>query len=304
MTAVAASETLAPLRGPRFGWLSSVVSQRWIRRFGHNRMAMSALVLLVVLIIVAVFANVLAPYDPNSQDLLRPFAGPFSPGHVLGTDNLGRDTLSRLIVADRVALLAAGEATLAALVFGFLPGLVAGYFGRWVGALIMRVTDALQSLPALIFAIALVGALGPGLRNAMLALGVIFSPNILRVVRAAVLEAREETFVEASRSIGTSTGWILGHRIIPNIIGPLLVQTSLIAGFSLLGEASLSLLGFGVQPPRASWGSMLGQGYNFIGQQPWLVVFPGIAIGLTVLACNLVGDGLSDAIGRDLRGDR
>jgi peptide/nickel transport system permease protein len=187
---------------------------------------------------------------------------------------------------------------------GFPPGLIAGYFGGVVATLIMRLTDAVQSLPALIFAIALVGALGPGLRNAMLALGVIFSPNILRVVRASVLEAREETFVEASRSIGTPTLRILLNRVFPNIVGPLLVQGSLVAGFSLLGEASLSLLGFGVQPPKASWGTMLSQGYNFIGQQSWLVVFPGVAIAITVLCCNLIGDGLSDAIGRDVRGDR
>jgi peptide/nickel transport system permease protein len=281
-----------------------LTGQRWVRRFFRNRLAVAALVLLGFLVLVAIFANELTPYNPNYQDLLNTFASPFTAGHVLGTDNLGRDTLSRLIVADRVALLAAGEATLVALILGFPPGLIAGYVGGAVATLIMRLTDAVQSLPALIFAIALVGALGPGLRNAMLALGVIFSPNILRVVRASVLEAREETFVEASRSIGTPTIRILLNRVFPNIVGPLLVQASLVAGFSLLGEASLSLLGFGVQPPKASWGTMLSQGYNFIGQQSWLVVFPGVAIALTVLCCNLIGDGLSDAIGRDVRGDR
>ncbi|MCW0216503.1 MAG: ABC transporter permease [Pseudonocardia sp.] len=272
--------------------------QPFTGRFLRNRTAVCALGYLVLLVLVAVFAPWIAPHDPDAQNLGDAFADPFSAGHLLGADNLGRDVLSRLIVADRVALSATALALGVALLVGVPPGLVAGYFGGWVDRVVMRISDAVQSLPPLIIAIALIGALGPGLRNSMLALGFIFAPNFIRIVRAAVLEVREETFVEASRSIGTPTLRIMVFRIIPNTLPPILVQISLVAGFSLIAEAGLSLLGLGVQPPSASWGSMLGDGYNFLFQQPWLVVFPGVAIALAVLALNIVGDGLRDAIGR------
>jgi peptide/nickel transport system permease protein len=269
-----------------------------VRRFLSNKLAVIGLIGLSILVVVAIFAPALAPYDPGRQDLSATFADPFSPGHVLGTDNLGRDVLSRLIDATRVALGASALALVTALVIGVLPGIAAGYFGGWVETVVMRITDALQCLPPLILAIAVIGAVGPGLRNAMLILGVIYAPNFVRVIRAAILEVKEETFVEASRSIGSSTSRILMTRVIPNAIPPVLVQIYLVFGFALIAEASLSLLGLGAQSPTASWGSMLSQGYTYLNQSPWLVVPPGLAITLTVLFCNLVGDGVRDSIGR------
>jgi peptide/nickel transport system permease protein len=278
--------------------------RRFLRRFKSNKGAMVAFFFIVLLIIVAIIGPWITPNDPNKQSLLDMLADPFKGGHVLGTDELGRDILSRLIVGTRVAMLASGQAVGIALILGVPPGLLAGYFGGWVDLLIMRITDAVQSFPPLILAIAMVGILGPGLRNAMLAVGVVFFPNFLRIVRAAVLEVREETFIEASRSIGTPTSRILRTRILPNVLPPLLVQISLAAGFALLAEASLSFLGLGVQPPQASWGLMLGRGYDNLSRQPWLIVFPGVLIALAVLAFNVVGDGLRDSIGRETRRER
>jgi peptide/nickel transport system permease protein len=289
---------------PPVGWWSAFRRQRFVRRFVRNRAAMVGVGFIVFVFVLAVVGPWLQPYDPNAQDLKNTFAGPWSAGHVLGTDNLGRDTLSRLISASRVALVASFETVGVALLLGVPPAMVAGFLRGKVDWLMSRVADAIQSLPPLILAIAIVAALGPGLRNAMLALGIIFAPNFFRLTRAAVLEVREETYIEASRSIGTPTLRILRKRVLPNILPPLLVQVSLVAGFALVAEASLSLLGLGVQPPQASWGSMLGQGYNFIGVQRWLVVWPGLAISLTVLACNVVGDGLRDSIGKEIRTER
>lgn len=283
----------------RPGPVARVLRNPFIRRFFGRRLAVVALIYLLLIVLVAFIGPWITPYPPDHQDLAQAFAAPFSPGHFLGTDQLGRDVLSRLIAADRVALIAAGQALGIAMLVGIPLGVVAGYFGGITDRIVMRVTDAVQSLPPLIIAIGIVGALGPGLTNAMLALGLIFAPNFVRIVRAAILEVREETFIEASRSIGTPAIQVLYSRIAPNVFPPVLVQISLVAGFSLTAEAALSLLGLGAQPPVASWGSMLSQGYNSIYQQPWLVVFPGLAIAVAVLAFNLVGDGLRDSIARE-----
>jgi peptide/nickel transport system permease protein len=286
------------------GTLALSARKRFLRRFRANTGAMIALGFLVFLVIIAIIGPHITPYDPNAQDLLNALSDPFKGGHVFGTDELGRDTLSRLIVGTRVAMLAAFQAVIIGMTLGVPPGLLAGFFSGRVDLFIMRVTDALQSFPPLILAIAVVGILGPGLRNAMLAVGIIFAPNFLRIVRGAVLEVREETFIEASRSIGTPTARIIRTRILPNVLPPLLVQISLAAGFALLAEASLSFLGLGVQLPQASWGLMLGRGYNFFSRQPWMIVFPGVLIALTVLSFNVVGDGLRDSIGREVRREK
>ena len=278
--------------------------RRFVRRFKANKGAMVAFGFIVFLLIIAVIGPWITTHDPNQQDLANTLADPFTGGHILGTDELGRDTLSRLIVGTRVAVLAAGQAVLIAMVLGVPPGLAAGYFGGFVDLTIMRITDAVQSFPPLILAISVVGILGPGLRNAMLAVGIVFAPNFIRIVRGSVLEVREETFIEASRSIGTPTFRIVRTRILPNVLPPLLVQISLASGFALLAEASLSFLGFGVQLPNASWGLMLGRGYNNFSRQPWLIVWPGVLIALTVLAFNVIGDGLRDSIGREVRRER
>ena len=274
--------------------------QRFWRRFKRQRPALIALGFLILITLISIFAPVLAPKDPNHQTLTDILQRP-SRTYLLGTDELGRDVLSRLIFAGRLSLMAALQAVGVGVALGVIPGLLAGYLGRAADAIIMRVADALMSFPPLILAIAIVGVLGPNLRNAMIAVGVIFAPRFVRLVRGTVLAVREETFIEASRSIGTPTLTIVRRHILPNVLSPLIVQISLAAGFSMLSEASLSFLGLGAQPPDASWGSMLQQGVRYISRGPWLIFAPGTIIALTVLSFNVLGDGIRDSIGREVR---
>lgn len=275
--------------------------RRFRRRFVTRKPAIVALVFVILVVLVAIFARFVAPYDPLEQNLRNTLQGP-SGTHLLGTDELGRDVLSRMIFGTRVSLLAALQAVAIAIVLGVPPGLVAGYFGGWVDTLVSRINDTVMSFPPLLLAIAIVGVFGPNLRNAMLAVGIIFAPRFLRLMRASVLAVKEETFIEASRSIGTPTSRILRTRVLPNSLSPMVVQISLSLGFAMLAEASLSFLGLGVQPPEASWGAMVGRAYRFLNQSPTLVIFPGVAIVLAVLAFNVLGDGLRDSVGREVRG--
>ena len=274
--------------------------RRFRRRFFDNRWALLALIYLVLLVLVAILAPWLAPKELSDQDLGDALASPLETG-LLGTDGLGRDVFSRMIFATRVALLAVFQAVIVGLVLGVTPGLIAGFFGGWVDSIIMRFTDAVMSFPPLILALAIVGVLGANLRNAMIAVGIIFAPTFLRLVRGSVLSVREETFIEASRSIGTPSWRIIVRHILPNVLPPLLVQIALTSGFAMLAEASLSFLGLGVQPPDASWGTMLDEGRRRLSEQPWLVVWPGVALGITVLAFNVLGDGIRDSLGRETR---
>jgi len=273
------------------------------RRLLRSRVNLLCVGYLLLLVVVAVLAPLIAPHGPENQDLLNRFAPPFSPDHLMGTDQLGRDTLSRLMQATRVSLIAPLIAVGVGLVIGVPLGLLAGYLGGVFDWVVSRIADALIALPALVLALALVGVLGPSLVNAMVAVGIAYSPRLLRVVRSATLTVREETFIEASRVVGCSTPRLVFHHVLPNVRSPLLVQLTLMMGLSLLAEASLSFLGLGVQPPEASWGSMLRTAFenNFAG--PWLAWFPGLAIVITVLSFNLLGDGIRDAIGRQ-QGDR
>jgi ABC-type dipeptide/oligopeptide/nickel transport system permease subunit len=273
---------------------------RFLRRFRRQRLALAALVYLVLVVLATALAPLLATHDPLAQNLASVLQQPGG-GHVLGTDDLGRDVFSRALYAGRVSLLAAAQAVGVAVVLGVIPGLVAGYAGRRVDAVIMRLTDALMSFPPLILAIAFVGVLGPSLTNAMFVIGVIFAPRFVRLVRGTVLSIREETFVEASRSIGTPTPRVILRHVLPNALSPLIVQISLTAAMAMLAEASLSFLGLGVQPPDASWGSMIERGFRYTATAPWLTVFPGLLIALTVLAFNILGDGLRDSLGREIR---
>lgn len=274
--------------------------RRFLRRFLAERPAVLGLAFILLLTLVALLAPVLAPEDPNATDLRNAFASPGSSGALLGTDDLGRDILSRLIFATRVSLVAAVLAVGVAMALSVPTGLIAGYLGGWVDALIMRVADAIMSFPFLILAIAVIGAMGPGLTNAMVTVGFVFAPRLLRLVRAATLEVRQETFIDASRTIGTPTARIIRRHVLPNILSPLVVQASLLTGFAMLAEASLSFLGLGIQPPDASWGVMLERGFQNISREPALVILPGLAIALAVLAFNVVGDGLRDSFGREV----
>jgi len=271
------------------------------RRVRGNRRAMVALVALGVLAVIAAIGPFITPVDPNEQNLRAVLLDPLTDGHLLGTDQLGRDILSRLIVGTRVSLLAILLALAVALVIGLPLGFLAGFVGGRLDMLVMRVCDAIMSFPPLLLAIALVAALGPSLRNAMFAVGVLVAPRFLRLIRGVVVGLKEETFIEASRSIGTPTSMIIIRHVVPNTLSPLTVAVAVTAGFAMLAEAGLSFLGLGVQPPQASWGSMIREGFTYFGRSPWLGLFPGILIAATVLTFVLLGDGLSDALGREER---
>ncbi|WP_110207083.1 ABC transporter permease [Nocardioides daejeonensis] len=273
--------------------------RRFVRRFTGPWANRFALLVLLVWLVAAVAAPWLAPYDPLVQDIDARRLAPLSDGHLLGTDALGRDTLSRLLYGARVAGLAAITSVGVGLLGGLVPALLAGLLRGWWDAVFSRIADALLSFPPLLLALAIVGVMGPNLTNAMLAIGVVFVPRFYRVVRAATLAVREETFIEASRSIGTPTAWILRRHVLPNVLSPLAVQISLAFGFAILAESSLSFLGLGVQPPDPSWGSMLSEGRAAWFYTPWPVIVPTVTVVLTVLACNVVGDGLSDSVGRE-----
>jgi len=270
------------------------------RRFRDNRAATAALVVLVLLVAASLAAPLIAPYSPEAVDVPRRLSLS-TPDHWLGTDGLGRDTLSRLLYAGRVSLLAAALAVTLATVVGVPLGVLAGYVGGKTDWLLGRAGDVLMTFPAIVLAIAIIAATGPGLQNAMIALGVVYAPRLFRVARAATLQVRAETYVEASISIGTPALRVIRRRVLPNIASPVLVQVSVMLAAALLAEAALSLLGLGVVPPTASWGVMLGSGFKEIRSTPLLVFWPGVMIAVATLAFNLLGDGVRDAMGRRSR---
>ena len=264
------------------------------RLLGHRAAVVSGGFLLL-LAFAALFAPLLAPHDPNKQDLLNVLQGP-SGDFLLGTDNKGRDVFSRILYAGRVALMAPLLAVTVGVVLGVPAGLLAGTTRGRIDRILGRLADTILSIPPLVTALAIVAILGPGLTNAMLAIGIVYAPRLFRVTRGATMSVSEELYIDASRSVGCSTPRLLWAHVLPNIAGPLLVQISLMMGFSLLAEASLSFLGLGIQIPDASWGSMLRDAYQDKFRAPYAVVPPGIAMTLTILAFNTLGDGLRDVI--------
>jgi peptide/nickel transport system permease protein len=277
-----------------------VIQTPWVRflhRFRRNRTGLIALGFLVALAVVALLAPWLTPHNPNQQSLRERLKSP-NAAHPLGTDDLGRDVLSRMLVAARVSLAAAVQATAISLALGVPAGLLAGYVRGWPDTVTSRITDAVMAIPALLFALAIVGILGRSVTNAMIAIGFVNAPRFFRVVRGSTLVVREQVYIEAARAVGGSAPWIVRHHVLPNVLSPLIVQASLSMGFAILFEASISFLGLGVQPPDASWGTMLGRSTQFMERDPYLVVFPGLAILLTVLAFNVLGDAINDAINR------
>ncbi|CAH1690941.1 Glutathione transport system permease protein GsiD [Hyphomicrobiales bacterium] len=284
---------LRPARRSRFN------RRGLLARFSRNRLGMIALGYILFLCLVSILAPLISPYDPTAMNRGKLLIGAFHSGHILGTDELSRDVLSRLIHGTRITVLAPVIAVGIALGLGVIPGMIAGYFSGKIDVVIMRVVDALQSFPPLLLAMALVAVLGSGLVNAMLAVGIVYIPAVVRIVRSSVLAIRKETYVESALIIGTPIQTILRRHILPNAIGPLLVQTSILAAFALLAEATLSFIGLGVQAPNASWGSMLSSGFKMMSRQPTLWIWPAIAIAATVLAWNVIGDALRDSIGRE-----
>lgn len=279
---------------------------RRFRAFVRNVPAMISLLVLLSIVVTAFLAPVLAPFEPASNELRANFATPWTqcsdctvPGlRVLGTDDLGRDLLSRLLYASRVSLMAGLGSVLAALVVALPLGLISGYVGGKVDWLLMRGVDVILSVPPLILVFAIAGILGANLRNAIIALGVYFTPMFVRLIRGEVRAIASGQLVEAERAVGVPDVYILWRHILPNVASALIVQVSLSIGTAILAEASLSFLGLGVQHPTPSWGIMLKSAFNFISGHPWMVFVPSTVIGLTVLSLNVFGDGLRDALGR------
>ena len=275
--------------------------RRAVRRLVKRRGAMVGAAVVLFFVVVAVAAPLIAPYEPvaTSWSAVRK---PPSLEHWFGTDEIGRDVLSRVIFGARASLLAGVVSVGISLACGVPIGLVSGYVGGFLDGLLMRITDALLACPFLILAIALAAFLGPSLTNAMIAIGISAMPAFIRLTRAQVLNAKVEDYVEAARAVGNPHRRIVLRHILPNIMAPIMVQATLAIAAAIIAEASLSFLGLGQQPPAPSWGSMLNTAKNFLDQAPWMAMWPGAAIFSVVLAFNLFGDGLRDALDPRHRG--
>ncbi|MCC6175742.1 MAG: ABC transporter permease [Chloroflexi bacterium] len=294
VTTEAALSTVSAGRvGGRPGW----PVLRFVQR---NALACLGMLIVGLFFVVALLGTAIAPYDPLKPDVAHSLEAP-SAAHLLGTDDLGRDVLSRLAagttVSLQVSLVSVGVAT----IVGLAVGLVCGYWGGWIDDIIMRLMDALYAFPTLILAIALVGALGPSLINAMLAISIVALPRFARLVRAQVLSVREREYIQAARVSGAGSTRILVRHICPNVISIVVIQAALTTAFAILTESNLSFLGLGVRPPTPSLGSMLRLGYPFIEMAPWLAITPGAVITLAVLGFSLLGDGIRDLLDPRLR---
>ncbi len=269
--------------------------RRALRRLLRRKGAIFGLVVIALFVLVAVFAPLISPYDPAAQSwtLVRK---PPSWSHWLGTDDVGRDILSRIIFGARASLLAGVISVCIAVSIGVPLGLMAGYLGGLVDGVLSRLTDAMLAIPYLILAIALAAFLGPSLGNAMIAIGITATPVFVRLTRGQVLAVKVEDYIEAARAVGNPPWRIALVHILPNILPALLVQGTLAIAAAIIAEASLSFLGLGQQPPEPSWGSMLNSAQRFLANAPWMAVWPGLAIFLTVVSFNLLGDGLRDAL--------
>jgi len=261
----------------------------------RNRLAAVALVVLGLFVVVAVLGERLAPYGQNEVSSADKLQGP-SADHLFGTDQLGRDVFSRVLIGAESSLRVGLVAVSIALVAGVVFGLVAGYYRGWIDDVIMRCMDVLFAFPAILLAIAILAIRGRGATNAMIAIGIVYTPIFARVTRASVLSVREEVFVRAARSIGAGDLRIMSRHVLPNVAAPVIVQTSVSLAFAILSEAALSFIGLGTQPPEPSWGRMLADGRGFIQDAWWIAVFPGLAIFAVVLSFNVLGDALRDAL--------
>jgi peptide/nickel transport system permease protein len=261
----------------------------------RNPVTVLSAVVLAVIVLVAVTANWIAPFEVNDVEVPSALHGP-SGSHWFGTDELGRDVLSRVLVAIAASMQVAVVSVAFAVVVGVTIGVVAGYRGGWLDTVFMRIVDVMFAFPVLLLALAVVAILGPGVTTTILAIGIVYTPIFARVARASALSVRVEPFVQVSRAMGTGHLYILGRHILPNIAGPLIVQTSLSLAFAILSEAALSFLGLGIQPPEPSLGRMIFDSQGFVTLAWWMAVFPGAAIFVIVLAFNLAGDGLRDVL--------
>jgi len=266
-----------------------------LRRLTSNKVTGFALVVVVALVLVAVLAPFIAPYSPTAVHLPHRLEG-LSRAHPLGTDEVGRDILSRLVHGARISIGVSVLVVVAAAVVGMLFGALAGYFRRWVDQVIMRITDAMLACPSLILAIALAAALGPSLVNAALAIAIVKVPVYARLAYGETLRVRQQLYVRAARTYGIGPGWIIRRHVLPNIRSSIIVQTTLDLGDVILLIATLGFLGLGAQPPSPEWGSMISTGWHYLIDQWWYPTFTGLAIFVTVMSFNLLGDGVSDLL--------
>lgn len=255
-----------------------------------------AALLLVAIVAMSVLAPLIAPYDPMHTDLASQLRGP-SPAHLFGTDELGRDVFSRVMYGGRLALLTALGSVVIAAVAGVPLGLVAGYFGRWVDAVVMRVVDVLLAIPSILVALGLLAMFGRGTINVIIAVGIVNIPAFARLTRASTLTVKEEDFVLATRSLGAGYGYLLLRTILPNALGPILVQVAVTAATAILLASALSFLGLGIQPPTPDWGAMLSTGRSYLSQAPWYGIFPGLAVAVTVFCFDELSKVMQDVLG-------
>ncbi len=284
--AARAESPLAPAR--------SEASLFW-RAFSRNALAVVGAAIIIGMILMAVFAENIAPFDPDLPHLADKLVPPNST-YWFGTDQFGRDILSRIIYGARVSLLVGAGGTALSFVIGVILGAVSGYAGKWVDELIMRAMDIVMAFPFIVLAIALVVLIGTGMLNIILVIGILRVPQFARVLRSSVLSLKEQEFVVAARTIGQTPTHILFRHILPNALGPLLVLASLSIATAITTESSLSFLGIGIQPPMSTWGTMLSDGRRYMMNAPWIATFPGLVLSLTIFGYNLVGDGLRDAL--------
>lgn len=277
----------------------SQLKEVW-RRFCRNKQAMIGLAMLLLLIFAAVFANVIAPYDPVEQNLLIRLQGP-SAAHWFGTDELGRDIFSRILYGARISLTVGLIAVSISCIAGCALGAIAGYYGGILDTVIMRISDIMMAIPSILLNISIVAALGTGLQNVMIAIGISSVPAYCRIMRASLLSLKNQEFVDASRVAGSTDFYIIMHHIIPNSLAPLIVQATLKIGGAILSCASMSFIGLGIVPPTPEWGAMLSTGRDFLRDAPHLTAFPGLAIMFAVFSMNLIGDGLRDALDPKLK---
>ena len=271
---------------------------RLLRRLRSERKAIAGLTIIALLALVAIFGPALAPHHPDADDfgiLQAP-----SVEHPMGTDSFGRDLLSRLIIGTRVSFTVGFLAAIVALTIGGTLGLMAGYYGRWVDSVISRAVDLLWAFPVIILAVALVAIFGAGFRNVVIAIAVAYIDDFARIVRGETLSQREQDFTMAARALGARDDEVMVRHIMPNLVAPLTVQLSFAVGLGILTESTLTFLGLGVNPATPTWGLAINEGRDFVRQAWWISVFPGLAIVITVMALNLLGDGLRDAL--DVRG--
>lgn len=268
---------------------------RSAQSLSRDRAALFGLGLVAIAAMAAMAAPILAPVPPDAVDVTNRFASP-SLAHPFGTDQLGRDTLARVLFGAQLSLATAVTATTAITLIGIVVGVTSGYYGGLVDMVVMRIVDVILAVPRLVLALAVTGILGPGLLNLMLAIAVVGWADYSRIVRGVVLSLRERPFVESARGVGASSLRIMVRHIVPNLVGPILVLSTLDLGSILLTLSGLSFLGLGVRPPTPEWGTMLAEGRNYLDRAPQLLIYPGIAISVVVLGFNLLGDGLRDAL--------